>query len=158
MARGQPKQARKNVGVKAVAVDQIGPELAKKCAPALETGLSTPRRFAQIEVKRGNRGGPLCCKARHQHQQCDGVAARGHAIRYSQRLLFCPAHAERREQVDDTHGTRALLRAYLCLKIDLIDDSADFAAMAGREKRSASGVSSANSPGPRIMISSAANQ
>ena len=97
-------------------------------------------------------------QARHQHYESDRVAALGHSLCDSQRLLFCPAYAERREQVDDAHGTRALLDAYLYLNIDRIDDTADFTALTGGDSRIAISVSSAYSPGPRIRISSAANQ
>ncbi len=107
----QTKEPGKDVGVKAMTVDQIRLKLAQECAPSLETLERAPRRFAHVEVNGGDRGGPLCRQARHQHQQCDGVTARGHSIRDGQRLLFCPAHAKRREQVDDTHGTRALLES-----------------------------------------------
>ena len=110
-----PKQPSENVGVKAVAVYQVGAKLAQKCTPANESPEHARGRLAYIEMKGGNRGGPFFMQPRHQHYESDRVAAPGHPFRDSERLLFRPTHAERREQVDDAHGTRTLLDAYLCL-------------------------------------------
>ena len=77
-------------------------------------------------------------------------------FRNSQSLLFCSAHSERSEHKNDSHPTR--IPREPTNKSEWNDDNARDQALVSEQSRRRSKVSTANNPGPRIRISSAANQ
>jgi len=97
-----------DVGVKAVAMHQVGVELQQKPPPLHQAGQQAGRIPLHLQAADIKAGRPLLCQFWPEDQQGNGMTASGHTPRQCQHLPFRSAHAQRIEHIDNPHFAQTL--------------------------------------------------
>ena len=100
------EKASDDVGMEAVAVEQIRAKCTKESAGLRKASDDAERRSAHSKVNYGQRGGPLLGDRRPKNQKLNRVPAFGHAAGQRHHQPFRPAHSQRREHINNPHSAQ----------------------------------------------------